>query len=67
MEFSPIFNFSSSAHVCFLPDISLIFSTQPVPPCVSLTESVLVYKEHCKMAREYHKVECEIAALEERK
>ncbi|XP_075887750.1 MAP3K7 C-terminal-like protein isoform X2 [Nelusetta ayraudi] len=40
---------------------------QPVPPCVTLKESVLVYKEHCKMAREYHKVECEIAALEERK
>ncbi|CAG00457.1 unnamed protein product [Tetraodon nigroviridis] len=27
---------------------------EPVAPCVSLTESVQVYKEHCRMAREFH-------------
>lgn len=40
---------------------------QPVAPCVSLTESVQVYKEHCRMAREFHQVKHEIAALEDRK
>lgn len=40
---------------------------QPVAPCVSLTESVQVYKEHCRMAKEFHQVKHEIAALEDRK
>lgn len=40
---------------------------QPVPPCVSLRESVQVYKEHCRMAREFHHVKHEIAVLEDRK
>ncbi|XP_061608255.1 MAP3K7 C-terminal-like protein isoform X2 [Phyllopteryx taeniolatus] len=40
---------------------------QPVSPCVSLKESVHVYKEHCRMAREFHQVKHDIAALEERK
>uniref|UniRef100_A0A3B5JYF2 Map3k7 C-terminal like n=2 Tax=Takifugu rubripes TaxID=31033 RepID=A0A3B5JYF2_TAKRU len=40
---------------------------QPVPPCVSLEESVQVYKEHCRMAREFHQVKHEISALEDRK
>ncbi|XP_061659920.1 MAP3K7 C-terminal-like protein [Syngnathoides biaculeatus] len=40
---------------------------QPVSPCVSLKESVHVYKEHCRMATEYHQVKHDIAALEERK
>ncbi|XP_050934460.1 MAP3K7 C-terminal-like protein isoform X4 [Lates calcarifer] len=40
---------------------------QPVPPCVSLRESVQVYKEHCRMAREFHQVKHEIAVLEDRK
>ncbi|XP_063343652.1 MAP3K7 C-terminal-like protein isoform X2 [Pelmatolapia mariae] len=40
---------------------------QPVPPCVSLRESVQVYKEHCRMAREFHQVKNEIAVLEDRK
>ncbi|CAL8364061.1 unnamed protein product [Lota lota] len=40
---------------------------QPVPPCVSLRESVHVYREHCKMAREFHQVKHDIAMLEERK
>uniref|UniRef100_A0A3Q3JI95 Map3k7 C-terminal like n=1 Tax=Monopterus albus TaxID=43700 RepID=A0A3Q3JI95_MONAL len=39
----------------------------PVPPCVSLRESVQVYKEHCRMAREFHQVKHEIAVLEDRK
>ncbi|XP_054627537.1 ubiquitin carboxyl-terminal hydrolase 19-like [Dunckerocampus dactyliophorus] len=40
---------------------------QPVAPCVSLKESVQVYKEHCRMAREFHQVKHDIAMLEERK
>ncbi|XP_029957677.1 MAP3K7 C-terminal-like protein [Salarias fasciatus] len=40
---------------------------QPVPPCVSLRESVQVYKEHCRMAREFHQVKHEISVLEDRK
>lgn len=40
---------------------------QPVPPCVSLRESVHVYKEHCRMAREFHQVKHDIAVLEDRK
>ncbi|KAK2828353.1 hypothetical protein Q5P01_019387 [Channa striata] len=40
---------------------------QPVPPCVSLRESVQVYKEHCRMAKEFHQVKHEIAVLEDRK
>ncbi|XP_019715110.1 MAP3K7 C-terminal-like protein isoform X1 [Hippocampus comes] len=40
---------------------------QPVSPCVSLKESVHVYKEHCRMAKEFHQVKHDIAALEERK
>uniref|UniRef100_A0A3P9PB20 Map3k7 C-terminal like n=1 Tax=Poecilia reticulata TaxID=8081 RepID=A0A3P9PB20_POERE len=40
---------------------------QPVPPCMSLRESVQVYKEHCRMAREFHHVKHEISVLEERK
>ncbi|CAJ1063894.1 MAP3K7 C-terminal-like protein isoform X2 [Xyrichtys novacula] len=40
---------------------------QPVPPCRSLRESVQVYKEHCRMAREFHQVKHDIAVLEDRK
>ncbi|XP_030293151.1 MAP3K7 C-terminal-like protein isoform X1 [Sparus aurata] len=40
---------------------------QPVPPCVSLRESVQVYKEHSRMAREFHQVKHDIAVLEDRK
>ncbi|KAF7663318.1 hypothetical protein LDENG_00214120 [Lucifuga dentata] len=40
---------------------------KPVPPCVSLRESVQVYREHCRMAREFHQVKHEIAVLEDRK
>ncbi|XP_019715112.1 MAP3K7 C-terminal-like protein isoform X2 [Hippocampus comes] len=32
-----------------------------------LQESVHVYKEHCRMAKEFHQVKHDIAALEERK
>lgn len=49
-------------HLLFLSDL-----LQPVPPCVSLRESVQVYKEHCRMAREFHQVKNEIAVLEDRK
>ncbi|AWO99750.1 putative glutamate receptor ionotropic kainate 1 [Scophthalmus maximus] len=40
---------------------------EPVPPCVSLRESVQVYKEHCRMAREFHQVKHEMSLLEDRK
>lgn len=40
---------------------------QPVPPCGSLRESVQVYREHCRMAREFHQVKHEISVLEDRK
>lgn len=40
---------------------------QPVPPCVSQRESVQVYRDHCRMAREFHQVKHEIALLEDRK
>ncbi|XP_062870594.1 MAP3K7 C-terminal-like protein [Trichomycterus rosablanca] len=40
---------------------------QPVLPCQSLKESVQIYREHCKMAKEFHQVKNEIALLEDRK
>ncbi|XP_076131273.1 MAP3K7 C-terminal-like protein [Alosa pseudoharengus] len=40
---------------------------QPVLPCQSLKESVQVYKDHCKMAKEFREVKIEIAQLEDRK
>ncbi|XP_060941205.1 MAP3K7 C-terminal-like protein [Limanda limanda] len=40
---------------------------QPVPPCGSRRESVQVYKEHCRMAREFHQVKHEMSLLEDRK
>ncbi|XP_063059375.1 MAP3K7 C-terminal-like protein [Engraulis encrasicolus] len=40
---------------------------QPVLPCQALKESVQVYKDHCKMAREFRQVKIEIAQLEDRK
>ncbi|KAL6098672.1 MAP3K7 C-terminal-like protein [Pungitius pungitius] len=40
---------------------------QPVPPCGSLRESAEVYKEHCRMAREFHQVKHDIAVIEDRK
>ncbi|XP_040432562.1 MAP3K7 C-terminal-like protein isoform X3 [Cygnus olor] len=39
---------------------------QPLPPCHDSTESMQVYKQHCKIAEEYHEVKKEIALLEER-
>lgn len=56
-------------HFCILYQTEILCSSllQPVAPCVSLTESVQVYKEHCRMAREFHQVKHEIAALEDRK
>ncbi|KAF4082052.1 MAP3K7 C-terminal-like protein [Ictalurus punctatus] len=40
---------------------------QPVLPCQSLKESVQVYRDHCRMAKEFHQVKTEIALLEDRK
>ncbi|XP_056265541.1 MAP3K7 C-terminal-like protein [Pseudoliparis swirei] len=50
-----------------LPQTSLDLEQrlQPVPPCGSLRESVQVYKEHCRMARDFHQVKHEIAVIED--
>ncbi|KAM8835083.1 MAP3K7 C-terminal-like protein [Synchiropus picturatus] len=40
---------------------------QPVPPCRALRESVGVYRQHCRMAREFHQVQRDIARLEARR
>lgn len=40
---------------------------QPLPPCNTSKESMQVFKQHCKIAEEYHQVKKEIALLEERK
>uniref|UniRef100_A0A8C2JBK4 Map3k7 C-terminal like n=1 Tax=Cyprinus carpio TaxID=7962 RepID=A0A8C2JBK4_CYPCA len=40
---------------------------QPVLPCRSLKESIEVYKNHCKMAKEFNQVKHEIARLDDRK
>ncbi|KAM4701394.1 MAP3K7 C-terminal-like protein [Discoglossus pictus] len=40
---------------------------QPLPPCNTSKESMQVFKQHCKIAEEYHEVKREIALLEERK
>ncbi|KAM8975722.1 MAP3K7 C-terminal-like protein [Pelodytes ibericus] len=40
---------------------------QPLPPCNTSKESMHVFKQHCKIAEEYHEVKKEIALLEERK
>ncbi|XP_007941708.2 MAP3K7 C-terminal-like protein [Orycteropus afer afer] len=40
---------------------------QPLPPCHDSAESMQVFKQHCRIAEEYHEVKKEIALLEERK
>ncbi|KAJ8342543.1 hypothetical protein SKAU_G00324710 [Synaphobranchus kaupii] len=40
---------------------------QPVLPSESVKESVQVYRDHCKMATEFHQVKNDIALLEDRK
>ncbi|KAM9319285.1 MAP3K7 C-terminal-like protein [Gastrophryne carolinensis] len=40
---------------------------QPLPPCNTSKESMQVFKQHCKIAEEYHQVKREIELLEERK
>ncbi|CAH2219314.1 Hypothetical predicted protein [Pelobates cultripes] len=40
---------------------------QPLPPCNTSKESMHLYKQHCKIAEEYHEVKREIALLEERR
>ncbi|XP_070991132.1 MAP3K7 C-terminal-like protein isoform X2 [Oncorhynchus clarkii lewisi] len=39
----------------------------PVSPCSSLRESVQVYRDHCRMAKEFHQVKHQISLLEDRK
>lgn len=57
-----IFN-SKAVYICFF----LLLFIKPLPPCHDSTESMQVYKQHCKIAEEYHEVKKEIALLEERK
>ncbi|XP_068767922.1 MAP3K7 C-terminal-like protein isoform X3 [Struthio camelus] len=45
----------------------LLLFIKPLPPCHDSKESMQVYKQHCKIAEEYHEVKKEIALLEERK
>ncbi|POI35396.1 hypothetical protein CIB84_000853, partial [Bambusicola thoracicus] len=45
----------------------LLLFIKPLPPCHDSQESMQVYKQHCKIAEEYHEVKKEIALLEERK
>ncbi|KPP77447.1 hypothetical protein Z043_103130 [Scleropages formosus] len=55
---------------CFKPvpmSLTLSLLHQPILPCQALKESVQVYKDHCKMAEEFHEVKNEIALLEDRK
>uniref|UniRef100_A0A3B3QF69 Map3k7 C-terminal like n=1 Tax=Paramormyrops kingsleyae TaxID=1676925 RepID=A0A3B3QF69_9TELE len=52
---------------CINAAIVLPSRYQPLLPCQALKESVQVYKDHCKMAKEFHKVKTEIALLEDRK
>ncbi|XP_068126703.1 MAP3K7 C-terminal-like protein [Hyperolius riggenbachi] len=40
---------------------------QPLPPCNTSKESMQVFKQHCKIAEEYHQVKKDIVLLEERK
>ncbi|CAI5643494.1 MAP3K7 C-terminal-like protein [Oreochromis niloticus] len=66
------FSLDDNSDVKDVEDLSQTFPDleqrlQPVPPCVSLRESVQVYKEHCRMAKEFHQVKNEIAVLEDRK
>lgn len=58
----------------FIPNIAfkssiffLLLFIKPLPPCHDSQESMQVYKQHCKIAEEYHEVKKEIALLEERK
>uniref|UniRef100_A0A3Q0RIY7 Map3k7 C-terminal like n=1 Tax=Amphilophus citrinellus TaxID=61819 RepID=A0A3Q0RIY7_AMPCI len=63
-------NYHMTPQLCDFPPYMCDFLSdllQPVPPCVSLRESVQVYKEHCRMAREFHQVKNEISVLEDRK
>ncbi|XP_075053236.1 MAP3K7 C-terminal-like protein [Mixophyes fleayi] len=58
----------SSAEKAFplsFPDLEQ--QLQPLPPCNTSTESMQVFKQHCKIAEEYHQVKREITLLEERK
>ncbi|GCC22092.1 MAP3K7 C-terminal-like protein isoform X8 [Chiloscyllium punctatum] len=40
---------------------------EPLQPCLNSKESILVFQQHCRIAEEYHKVQKEIALLQERK
>ncbi|XP_053312773.1 MAP3K7 C-terminal-like protein [Spea bombifrons] len=58
---------SSAENVFPLAFPDLDQQLQPVPPCNTSKESMQVFKQHCKIAEEYHEVKKEIALLEERK
>ncbi|KAM4044470.1 MAP3K7 C-terminal-like protein [Anomaloglossus baeobatrachus] len=58
----------SSAEKAFplsFPDLDQ--QLQPLPPCNTSKESMQLFKQHCKIAEEYHQVKREITLLEERK
>ncbi|KAJ7997590.1 hypothetical protein DPEC_G00230590 [Dallia pectoralis] len=40
---------------------------QPVSPCSSLRESVQLYRDHCRMAKEFHQVKQQISLLQDHK
>uniref|UniRef100_A0A4W3I5W0 Mitogen-activated protein kinase kinase kinase n=1 Tax=Callorhinchus milii TaxID=7868 RepID=A0A4W3I5W0_CALMI len=53
----------------FIPSVYLQLDQhlQPLQPCLSSKESMLVFEQHCRLAEEYYKVRNEIALLQERK
>ncbi|XP_072441053.1 MAP3K7 C-terminal-like protein isoform X4 [Chiloscyllium punctatum] len=53
----------------FIPNVYLQLDQhlQPLQPCLNSKESILVFQQHCRIAEEYHKVQKEIALLQERK
>lgn len=53
----------------FIPNVYLQLDQhlQPLQPCLNSKESMLVFQKHCRIAEEYHKVQKEIALLQERK
>ncbi|XP_078265030.1 MAP3K7 C-terminal-like protein isoform X3 [Rhinoraja longicauda] len=50
----------------FIPKVYLQLD-QHLQPCLNSKESMLVFQKHCRIAEEYHKVQKEIALLQERK
>ncbi|KAM5180420.1 MAP3K7 C-terminal-like protein [Mantella aurantiaca] len=62
---SPDESSAENAFPLSFPDLDQ--QLQPLPPCNTSKESMQVFKQHCKIAEEYHQVKREISLLEERK